>query len=279
MGKGIERSNRRHRTMPLAMARADDWTSPELRIETPETVAITREVAGVGSRCAALAIDGTLIFIAVFGLEIAVVALTSALFKDPLLVVAIGIVVAASVMVAYFPLFSRLTGASIGKRMLGLRVVDAHGRNASTGAHVVRSLALLVDAFVPVPALSVGMVMLAISRDGRRLGDILAGTYVVREEKGTSDASEPFRAQRYAELTERKVDLPIPAVRRLRGEDLVTLRSYHQRRREFDASAAVQLRTSLVTRFAAALEIPKPTDEEAFLKELFLCLRDERSVM
>ncbi|MBL8693651.1 MAG: RDD family protein [Planctomycetes bacterium] len=261
------------------MARADEWTSPELRIETPETVAITREVAGVGSRCAALAIDSTLIGVAVFGLEIAVVALASALFKSPLIVIAIGVVVGAAVMVVYFPLFSRLTGASIGKRLLGLRVVDAHGRNASTGAHVVRSLALLIDAFIPVPALSVGMVMLALSRDGRRLGDILAGTYVVREEKGTVDAGEPFRAQRYAELIERKVDLPIPAVRRLRGEDLVTLRSYHQRRGEFDASAAIRLRTALVARFAAALEIPRPTDEEAFLRELFLCLRDERSAM
>jgi uncharacterized RDD family membrane protein YckC len=69
-----------------------------------------------------------------------------------------------------------LTGRSIGKRAVGLRVVNGDGANPGVVRAAVRYLALVVDAaFSWVPAL----ISMSRSPTQQRLGDRLAGTYVV----------------------------------------------------------------------------------------------------
>lgn len=69
--------------------------------------------------------------------------------------------------------------ASIGKLIMGLRVVDASGRRIGIGKSLVRTLAWIGDAItcgLPI----VGGVMIVSTRGHRRLGDLAAGTFVVR---------------------------------------------------------------------------------------------------
>jgi uncharacterized RDD family membrane protein YckC len=70
------------------------------------------------------------------------------------------------------------TGASPGKQMVGLRVVDATGQPCGTGKAAVRWVAWLVDGF-PYCLPVVGFVMIFTNADQRRLGDRWAGTWVV----------------------------------------------------------------------------------------------------
>lgn len=70
------------------------------------------------------------------------------------------------------------TGASVGKHLLGLRVVRPDGSLCGPGKAAIRWLVLAVDAF-PYFVPLVGFVMALSTQGNRRLGDMAAGTYVV----------------------------------------------------------------------------------------------------
>lgn len=78
--------------------------------------------------------------------------------------------------VAYYVLTQRRHGRTPGKRLAGIRVVDAHGEVPTTGALVKRTIPLLIE-YVYVIAW-IGMMT---SSFRQRLGDRWADTYVVGE--------------------------------------------------------------------------------------------------
>ena len=80
------------------------------------------------------------------------------------------------------------TGATLGKMMLGLRVVDGSGRVCGVGRAIVRWLFLIVDQFF---CFLVGLITMLVTRPHRRVGDMVAGTYVV----STADVGRPVVPQ------------------------------------------------------------------------------------
>jgi uncharacterized RDD family membrane protein YckC len=76
------------------------------------------------------------------------------------------------------------TGASIGKLILGLRVIDERGRKANFARMFGRWVMLLID----LACLVVGLLTALISRPHRRVGDFVCGTYVV----GVKDLGHPM---------------------------------------------------------------------------------------
>jgi uncharacterized RDD family membrane protein YckC len=99
----------------------------------------------------------------------------AALVSDLLLVIVLVVFLTVG-QVAYFVLTQRRSGRSPGKRLVGIRVVDADGRPPSTGALVKRTIPLLVEYFYIVAW--IGMM----SSDYRqRLGDRWGKTYVVAD--------------------------------------------------------------------------------------------------
>lgn len=90
----------------------------------------------------------------------------------------------APVLLAFFGLtflnlvlLQTATGASIGKRLTGIRVVRESGEQAGLGANLVRWLFLCtIDGFVILP----GLITSVVSSGHRRIGDMVAKTYVVR---------------------------------------------------------------------------------------------------
>lgn len=81
------------------------------------------------------------------------------------------------VAVAYYIVSEALTGATLGKRMVGIRVVGEHGEHPTLGATVIRNVLRPVDAFF---FYLVGAVFALTSPLGQRLGDRAAHTVVVR---------------------------------------------------------------------------------------------------
>ena len=104
----------------------------------------------------------------------------------------IGPIIAGLLLAPYW-LLRDITGASLGKLLLGMRVVRKDGRPASTGAKILRNVPLAIGiAFliIPVlgyllgPAVATIVVMtegILILTQGERLGDRIAGTTVVRK--------------------------------------------------------------------------------------------------
>lgn len=88
----------------------------------------------------------------------------------------------AAVSFVFLVVVPALVGGSVGKLLLGLRVVDAEGRPASLRRHFLRWLLLpidLVPGCFPIVALSVARQ----SPWGQRVGDRVATTYVVSRER------------------------------------------------------------------------------------------------
>ena len=80
---------------------------------------------------------------------------------------------------AYFALLPGLTGWTIGKLLVGIRVVGKDGNLAGLGRNVVRWLLFVVDGFF---LLLPGLITMLASKGHRRIGDMAAGTFVVAQD-------------------------------------------------------------------------------------------------
>ncbi len=83
----------------------------------------------------------------------------------------------ALLWVTYYALLEGLFGATLGKRIVGLRVTDLECHRIGPQASILRNLARLLDV-LPFAYLLGGILTLA-TRQHQRLGDRLAGTLVV----------------------------------------------------------------------------------------------------
>jgi uncharacterized RDD family membrane protein YckC len=86
----------------------------------------------------------------------------------------------ALVMFFYFVGFELVWGATLGKRLLGLRVISADGGPISFGQAFGRNFLRIVDAFPYIIPDVLGLVVVGCSRHNRRVGDMVAKTLVVR---------------------------------------------------------------------------------------------------
>src|SRR5258707_14391314 len=85
------------------------------------------------------------------------------------------------VLWGYYLLFEGLAdGQTPGKRILRLRAVRDGGYSVGFSASAVRNLMRIID-LQPAFTYLVGMTSIALTKSGKRLGDIVAGTIVVRE--------------------------------------------------------------------------------------------------
>lgn len=88
----------------------------------------------------------------------------------------------AALALSYYGVAEALTGQTIGKRLLGVRVARLDGSEASAGAIAVRTLLRLIDGIF---FYLVGLVaVLATGERRQRLGDLAAGTTVVAADRG-----------------------------------------------------------------------------------------------
>ena len=150
-----------------------------LRIETPEGVVFSLQLASPVLRALAWAVDGLVLAAAAAAIEksVRIFALLGADWATALTVFLYFAATMAYAMI--FEWYWR--GQTLGKRMLGLRVVDAQGLRLRPSQVVLRNLLRAVD-FLP-GAYLVGVTTCLVSRKGQRLGDLAANTVVLREAK------------------------------------------------------------------------------------------------
>lgn len=141
-------------------------------VRTPEQVHFRYELAGPAERLMAWLVDGAI----VIGLW---VALASAIAQLGAVGTPLLFVLWFLLQWGYFAFTEwRGAGASPGKRALGLRVIERSGVRPGLERLVLRNFLRVVDA-LPV-AYALGGLCALLDREGRRLGDLAAGTLVVR---------------------------------------------------------------------------------------------------
>lgn len=174
-----------------------------LDVRTGESIAIRYELAGLGSRFLAVALDiaiqigVTLVVLIGF---IVLVTTTHFTFRYNLgkieQAVLIGIFYAAMFVlyVGYFIIFELWwSGRTPGKRALGIRVVRDAGFPLDVGGSVIRNLVRIVEFGVGLYAISA--ICALISRENKRLGDYAAGTVVVRDRRYASADIDAYLAR------------------------------------------------------------------------------------
>jgi uncharacterized RDD family membrane protein YckC len=259
--------------------------------ETPEDVHLRFDLAGPGSRMAAALVDYTLIgtvMLAMVAVLIAAGALSiklKDLFDPEKLAEANGFVLAAIIAAAstlhtaYFVATEwMLSGQSLGKRLLGLRVVRDGGYALSFTASLIRNIARVVD--ILPSAYLIGLMSIAFSKDRKRLGDFIAGTIVVRHQQET--APEPrFVGERYAALTDRRFSFTKDQIEELDAQSMLLLDGYYGRIEALELEAARSLRRTIAEGLASRMRIDLSSSDdptlEAFLKETYLALRERLS--
>src|SRR5205809_1028494 len=110
------------------------------------------------------------------------------LTNAPKWVYAVLIIVVFLIINGYFAIFEWLwSGQTPGKRWLKLRVIREDGRPISFFEAMIRNLIRVIDFMVP-PFYSVGLVSVFSTARDQRVGDLVAGTVVVRERESEAPA-------------------------------------------------------------------------------------------
>lgn len=150
-------------------------------IVTPEAVVLELETAGVASRALAgivdLAIQLGLIVV------LSIVANLAGVVETSGRTVA-AIVIAISLMGYPVLLESLWRGQTVGKRALGLRAITIEGAPVRLRHVMLRMMGGLVDRFLPPVGLTGVLFVLGTARH-QRVGDLLAGTIVIRDPSRT----------------------------------------------------------------------------------------------
>lgn len=220
-------------------------------VVTGEAVALDLRPAGVATRGLAFVIDFAAEGVAFFVLQLALFRF--AIDTNAAALEAIFISLYVLVYLGYPVLFETLTrGRTLGKMALGLRVVRDDGGPIRFRHALLRGL---VGVVVEKPGISLGtfaLITMLISRSGKRLGDMAAGTFVLQERVPARLGALPDMPPALAGWAS---GLDLSGV----GDDLaLRVRQFLARAHELDANARESIGSALVTEVGNRTSAPIP---------------------
>lgn len=227
-----------------------------LIIETPEGVEFSYDLASPVTRCLAWIVDAAAIGLLSKGAGKACEWLGH-LNQD--WGTAIAVIFYFAISVGYgIVLEWRWHGQTLGKRVMGLRVVDAQGLRLQLSQVILRNLLRLVD-MLPVVYL-VGGVTSFCSRNCQRLGDLAAGTIVARERSPHAPDLEQVAPAKYNSL------LAHPhlaaRLRSLVSPEAVSIAVRAVSQRDgYDSLARIELFQELAAHFQSLVQFPEAARE------------------
>jgi uncharacterized RDD family membrane protein YckC len=284
----------------------------QLNIDTPELVDIELPLAGIGSRFIAILVDYLIwgfVFL-ILGIVAAIIIPALHFFGGVSANWAIGIFVLIIFLLqwGYFALFEAFgNGRTPGKRVARIRVIHQSGRGINFVEALARNLVRFVDY---LPGLyAVGIVAIFLSRRNQRLGDMVAGTLVVRDREVDSphwgeSASRTFTAPTliagsptplagspgtgpgtrpglgdgpWGGPPHLRVVLPAPTLAKLSASDLEVLEGFFSRRLDMDLATRATLASRIASALCAksGLTIPQDTSVETFLEAVAHQFREQ----
>ncbi|MGF1664763.1 MAG: RDD family protein [Acidimicrobiia bacterium] len=226
-----------------------------LDITTSEGVTVSMTIAGIGSRSLAWMLD-----LLVIGVTLLMLGLVGINTVDTDSLLMLGLLSFAILLVPFSYVVGSETlngGRTLGKMAAGIKVVRTSGAPVGFGSAVVRGLFAPIDFLVG----GVGIVSMFVSKRSQRIGDIAAGTVVVRDRVPAAPLEQP--------LPVAPADAPRWDVSAVTDEEVGVIRSFLQRagglpvgrRREL----ASQLRSRVSARVGGAIGT---LDDEAFLRRV-----------
>jgi len=237
-----------------------------IEIRTTQNVPIIYELANVRDRLLAFIIDFILIF--VFYYILLVTVFTA--FGD-------NWIGSSGFMFGFlfylFPIFLfllycfgfevTLHGQTIGKRMVGIRVVRLDGREPGLTDYLLRAVFYLIDVIFSMGVIA--SLLIGSTARHQRLGDLTAHTTVIRVR-----SSHPLRLRDLLRIESREEYEPrYPGIRQVNEQDMVFVKAVLSRYQRFPNEAHQEAVELLAGRMAKLLALPEtPKDKIGFLKTL-----------
>lgn len=246
-----------------ATRRANDFTQ-RVEVETPELVVLSYTIAGIGSRVYAGFIDLLVCIGLLFGIGLAMTMLTvrfgAAVSAASAWARAFLVLAGFAVFWGYFVVCEWLfDGQTIGKRQLGLRVVRDGGYSVGFAAAAIRNVMRAID-MQPGILYLFGIISAVLSRSGKRLGDIVAGTVVIQEKLVESPV---------AKARSRAAPTDAPAVAVLSEDEFRLVERWYARRMDLEAASRSALTQQIADRLRHHLPTAGETQDSSKLAHLY----------
>jgi uncharacterized RDD family membrane protein YckC len=204
----------------------------QVSIQTTQNVSIEQDKAGVGSRILAFIVD--LMIIIVYSIGVGYSLDIWGGFDNQWVNI-----------IFYFPVFFYdlymeilNNGKSLGKMVLGIQVVRLDGSAPTIGGYILRWIIRPIDILLSG---AVAIICIAMTENGQRLGDLAAGTTVVRIKK-----TEKVSRLQLVEKMEDNYEPMFPEVKVLTDKDVAIIKESLRMRADFSNSKPVILLTQKV---------------------------------
>jgi len=263
-------------------------------IETPEGVVLPIELGQRGERAVAFILDFLIVIGIIIGLYLLLIAvILGGKFGGIGWLFALVMLASFFIRSFYFAFFElRWQGTTPGKRAMGLRVIDRAGGPLTAQAVLARNLMREVEVFLPITVLISGtfsgevwqtlatigwlavfMFMPLLNRDGLRVGDMIAGTWVVAAPKGAllrdlahgeADAENPAAA--HFNFTTKQLDA-------YGIYELQALEGVLRDRRPNAGQVRVEVARRIRAKIEMSAEDLSEADTERFLRDFYTAMR------
>ncbi|MDA8234831.1 MAG: RDD family protein [Clostridia bacterium] len=239
----------------------------EYTLMSPEKINYSFNLAGLGSRFTAYLIDSLIqMVLGGFFLIIIIFAAAAASPGEGGQAAAgiIILIVLVFLMYGYSIFFEAIwNGQTPGKKVMKIRVIKANGGAVTFVGVLIRNIMRIIDS-LPM-AYAVGIIALLASKKSQRLGDMAAGTMVIKEVAQEAPQTVKFTEKEFP--WSGKIKLRIQGVTE---DEFAILKSYLLRRDHLDEGAYQTMAEKLTGLFAAKMdvELKEIEDRQQFLEQV-----------
>ncbi len=255
----------------------DNRYSDRYIVDTPESIEFGYDIAGVGTRFLAALLDTAIFFMLGTTVYFILDKVTS---TDEFTLIEILFSIGSLMLAVYYIAFEQFwNGQTPGKRIFGIRVVQEAGRTVTFSASLIRNLVRMVD-FLPL-LYGFAVIMMFVDKRSRRLGDMAAGTLVVRDRQRVtlSDLLETVRSGRVASALADNTATLLPNLEAVRPSDIHIVQDFLLRRATLPQDRRQRLAGQLAYGLFQRLGYSVPGDPELFLQQItdqYVVMRGER---
>ena len=152
----------------------------KITVHTTQNIDIDYEVGGLGERILAYLIDlGIFIALSIIGGILSASAFSGVVGEVYFIILGIALLFYDLVCETF------LNGQSVGKKVMKIKVISADGTRPKFSQYLLRWLFRIVDNFGITSYLG-GVISIIVTDKGQRIGDLVAGTIIIRTEPRTT---------------------------------------------------------------------------------------------
>jgi uncharacterized RDD family membrane protein YckC len=231
-----------------------------IEINTSQNVRIEYQLAGLGQRIFAYIID-LIIMILAFAI------IAACLGSGGINIDSTSFQAFAVLWFGLYTLISELigNGQTIGKKAIGIKVIKLNGDELEFYDYFSRWSMRLIDIYMSIGCIA--MLLIASNKNGQRIGDIIAGTTIIRKKSHYGFALADILKLNLNKKEDYEFQYPL--AKNLDEKDVILIKNLLFRNRLYRNEAHQEAMYSLVEKLSHILELREiPDNKEAFLSQV-----------